>query len=161
MKKNIFPLIILTRILLATACTEIKKKKAENPNQITALYYLYNRALLSDTFSRILWNMPVDFRGYDPEKRELYFIFKREIGRANVLKRICLDTANTEFAACDTGICNFGSLQGRIDGYFAFRTASSDLRIDTLQQFKCNLSKQTFSVSFNELRTDMDSAVSC
>jgi len=147
-------------LLLFAACKEIKKKEPISKNQETAIYYLYNRALLADTFSRTLWNMPVDFRGYDPENEELYFIFKRELGRATVLKKMCLDTSNTEFAACDSGICNFGSLQGRIDGYYAFRTPSSNLRIDSLQQFKCNLPDHTFSVSFSELRTDKDSAIS-
>jgi transglutaminase-like putative cysteine protease len=113
--------------------------------------------LLSDTFARVLWQVPVDFRGYDSEEEQMYFLFKRHAGRAKILQQLCLDTAEVEFAPCETGVCEFGGMSGQIDGYYAFRTPVYNLKIDSNQRFDCNLKSHPFSFSFKELVKEVDS----
>jgi hypothetical protein len=142
-------------VLCCCACQKTPPKL--NKYQETALYYLYNRSLLSDTFARVLWQVPVDFRGYDSEEEQMYFLFKRHAGRAKILQQLCLDTAEVEFAPCETGVCEFGGMSGQIDGYYAFRTPVYNLKIDSNQRFDCNLKSHPFSFSFKELVKEVDS----
>lgn len=151
--------IVMTAIIGLMGCGERDIRLDETKAQQTAIYYLYHRALIADTFSRTLWNMPIDFRGMDSEKRLLYFIFKRDLGRAKVLQAMAIDTSNLEFAPCDSGVCDFGGMSGVIDGYYAFRIPISNLKIDSNIQFKCNLAKDSFYVSFAEVSQVRDSAI--
>lgn len=129
------------------------------PAQETALYYLYNRSLLSDTLARIIWDIPVDFRGYDPEEKQLYFLFKRNVGRAKVLSAMCLDTGKVEFAPCESGPCEFGGMSGNIDGYYVFRIPEQNLKVDSNRAMNCLLKDYPLQLSLKELSHLRDSSI--
>ncbi|MBL7753562.1 MAG: transglutaminase domain-containing protein [Chitinophagaceae bacterium] len=145
-------------LLFGNSCTS-PTHRTMTPAQETALYYLYNRSLLSDTLARILWRIPVDFRGYDPEEKQLYFLFKRDVGRAKVLTALCLDTSKVEFAPCERGPCEFGGMSGNIDGYYVFRMPEQNLKVDSNRAMNCLLKDYPLQLSLKELSRLRDSSI--
>ena len=154
-KHLILYVFILFNIISSCKQTE----KYFTPAQETVLYYIYNKSLISDTFSRMVWQIPIDCRGYDSENRKLYFIFKRELGKSNVIDKMALDTSLIEFAPCETGICEFGSLRGNIDGYYAFRMPVTNMKIDTSIRFQCGLKSKKRSLSLQDLTQLRDTSI--
>lgn len=133
-------------IVLWASCEN--KQKALTPEQETAMYYLYNKPLISDTFARMLWKVPVDFRGIDIEKQLLYFIFKSKYNRSNIIQKIAVDTNDIEFAPCTTGMCEFGGLKGDITGYTAFRMPVANMKVESNIKLETKMTtlKKYFSV---------------
>ena len=154
-------IILACLISLFSACAELNQPIFQRPNenQETALYYLYNKSLLSDTFSRILYQMPLDCRGIDVEKDLLYFICPDSIARNRAIQAVAIDSHKVEFSPCKTGDCVFGGLQGNIDGYFAFRMPTLNLKADSHFVFHCNLKNYPFSFKLAELHTELDSTI--
>jgi hypothetical protein len=147
-------------IILASSLVSCNNKKSTlSKAQQTACYYLYNKSLLSDTFARVLFNTPIDFRGINIEENKLYFIFKKELGKTKTALYVNIDTSLVEFAPCESGFCDFGGLQGNIDGYYAFKTSPENLKIDSTINIKCQLATINFDVSFKELSSAMDSTI--
>ncbi|MBL7764463.1 MAG: transglutaminase domain-containing protein [Chitinophagaceae bacterium] len=145
--------------LLGFAACSRTNSLSLTPAQETAIHYLYQSSLLTDTFSRVLWQVPVDFRGIDIAHDSLYFIFKITEDRARILNRVALDTTKVEFANCPSGDCQFGGLQGRIDGYAAFRMRTDNLKVDTQQVLHCLLKKDSLSLRFNDFMQEMDTNI--
>jgi hypothetical protein len=147
--------------MFLSACSELNQPIFQHPSapQKTALYYLYNKSLLSDTLSRIMYQMPLDFRGIDMEKDLLYFICPDSISRSRAIQAVAIDSEKIEFSPCKTGDCVFGGLQGNIDGYFAFRMPSLNLKVDSNFKFKCNLKDYAFSFNMRELHHELDTTI--
>lgn len=135
--------------LLWSSCT-LKEKKL-SPEQETTLYYLYDKSLISDTFVRMLYKVPIDFRGIDMEKQLLYFIFKSKHNRAEIIQKIALDTNAIEFAPCTTGMCEFGGLRGDITGHTAFRMPVTNLRVDPSMAIETKMPNVKKMVSLKDL----------
>lgn len=138
------------------ACTQEKK---ETKAQETAIHYLFLPALISDTFSRVMWHHDIDFRGFDRGQGLLYFIAKKNLSKAEMLKLLTLDTSKIEYAPCDSGICEFGGMRGKIDGYYAFRIPSTNLRVDSSRVLHYSYFDTTIAVPFTELMQEMDSNI--
>ena len=142
-------------ILFSHACKT--KEKKLSPEQETTLYYLYDKSLISDTFVRMLYKVPIDFRGIDMEQQLLYFIFKSKHNRANIIQKIALDTNEIEFAPCTTGICEFGGLKGDITGYTAFRMSVTNLRAESKMTLETKMATTKKSITLQELIALRDS----
>lgn len=56
------------------------KPKSLSKAQDTVIHYLYQPALISDTFCKVLWHTDIDFRGLDPE-REICTLLPKKISR--------------------------------------------------------------------------------
>ena len=154
--------IILGLLLICISmmqCDFTKKKPTKNQAQLTALHYLYYKSLLCDTFSRILWDDHIDFRGLDSEKDLMYFLCSNEVPRKRALAKVALDTTQVEFSPCVSGECEFGGMTGNIDGYYAFRMPSTNLKVDSSQTFTCNLKDDKVNISFKELSQELDSTI--
>lgn len=148
-------ILLSLSIVLMVSCST--KEKKLTPAQKTALHYLYNSSLISDTFSRILWDDPIDMRGINSEERMMYFLFPRTLNRATTMQKVALDTSLIEFAPCETGMCDFGGMHGKIDGYFAFKMPLTNLKVDSNKKFQCNLLNEKFICSYKELMQNLDS----
>lgn len=155
---KIYTTFCLIATILLFSCQN--KKTNLNSAQKTAFYYLYNKSLITDTFSRVLFKMPIDFRGINVEENQMYFIFKKELGKSKTIQKVTIDTSLVEFAPCESGFCNFGGLQGNIDGYYAFKTSPNNLKIDSFLKIKCSLASLNYEVSFKELSNSMDTSIS-
>lgn len=134
-----------------------KSERAETPAQATAIHYLYLPALICDTFSRQLWHHDLDFRGYDREENKLYFIARNSLSRKDMLTLLTLDTSLIEYAPCDTGLCEFGGMSGVIDGYYAFRIPTTNLRVDSDKVFQYKYYDTFLTITFRELSNELDS----
>lgn len=142
-------------ILLLSSCQQ--KMEEANPSQQAIINYLYHPSLISDTFCRMVYKLPIDCRGLDDEKQLLYFIYKKEIGRSRGAETIALDTSKVEFAPCDKGDCFFGGLKGNITGYYAFRTPVSNLRVPPHTELPCKLHGMKYQVTLNDIVSCLDS----
>lgn len=137
--------------LLVLLCACHSQKKEPDKLQQTVINYLYHPSLISDTFSRMVYGLPLDCRGLDDEKQLLYFIFRKEVGRSNGLKAITLDTNKVEFAHCDKGDCEFGGLRGNITGYYALRFPVTNLRVPKNVRIPCRLTSMKYEVSLKDI----------
>ncbi len=105
MKTYILGLLLMSIGLMQ--CDIAKKKQTLNQAQSTAIYYLYHKSLLCDTFSRILWQSHIDFRGLDTENDQMYFLCSNDIPRKTALAKVALDTTLVEFSPCVSGECEY------------------------------------------------------
>lgn len=139
--------------LLLAGC---KQKKELTHAQQTAIHYLYLPALISDTFSRQMWHTDLDFRGYDTEKQQLYFLAKKKLDRKDMLNILTLDSSLIEYAPCDTGLCEFGGMSGIIDGYYAFRIPCANLKVDTNKVFTFKYNDSTLNMLFADVMKEQN-----
>jgi hypothetical protein len=153
MNRYPFTLLSLLLIILNSSCNQ---QKDLTPAQQTAIRYLYMPALICDTLPRQLWHPALDFRGYDRGKQQLYFIAKNELDRSEMLQLLTIDTSKIEYAPCSTGTCEFGGMRGIIDGYYAFRIPSTNLKVDTSHVFTYRYNDTTMSMTFAELIQEQD-----
>lgn len=146
LKKSLFAISVFLLCFLC-ACND-----AETRTQRIIIHYLTYPSLISDTFSRALWNSAVSFRAINKERRLLYFTAKNELNRSELLRLMTVDTNNIVFADCKDGeVCDFDGIRGRIDGRCAFRIPCSNLKIDTAKMFSCKYPLGDFKISFSEL----------
>ncbi|HQW45489.1 MAG TPA: transglutaminase-like domain-containing protein [Chitinophagaceae bacterium] len=143
-------------LYLAIGCNQ--KRKLTKAQQ-TAIHYLYRPALITDTFSRLMWHHAIDFRGYDTEKELLYFIVQKNLDKSAMLQLLTLDSAYIEYAPCDSGICEFGGMRGVIDGYYAFRIPSHNLKVDTNKVLSYVADSAKQFVSFVALMNENDTTL--
>ncbi len=146
---------ILSLIILVSSCTT-ETLSLDDATE-TAYFYLYNKSLYSDTFSRILYDAPIDFRAVDVEENLLYFVFDRTFDRKKAIMKIAKDTQLVEFAPCETGYCNFGGLEGNVDGIYAVRTPLANLKVDSTITFNYQLKSIKDSLNFVQLKGLLDS----
>lgn len=134
-------------------------KEKLDAHQETALYYLLNKSLISDTFSRMLFQAPIDFRAMDPKEDLLYFVFSKELNKDKMVQAIARDTSKIEYAPCENGDCYFGGLRGNVDKLVALRIQTNNLRVDTNMYFPLKLNKLKDSLSFQETHDLLDTAI--
>ncbi len=154
-RKCIFS-VLACILLFITGC---KKESKQTQAQQTAIHYLYLPALISDTFSRVMWHPAIDFRGLDTKENLLYFIAKKELAKPDMLKMLTIDSTQIEYAPCESGMCEFGGMKGNIDGYYAFRIPCSNLQVDTTKLFKYKYNSTTLDMSFKDLMKELDDSV--
>jgi hypothetical protein len=156
MKTNIVLLFIIPTLGF-TAC---KKPKKTIPYAATVLHYLQNRPLRADSFTKQLWQLPIDYLGLDPKEKEVYFLYPRYgYTRAQVLNKLCQDTADVFFPPCDAGMCQFGSMEGNVDSIVPFRMPLSNLKFDPNIILHTKLKKYTYNISLKELEKIQDSTM--
>lgn len=136
--------------VIIAACSNPLVKNLSKEQDVVS-YYLTNKSLISDTFSRMVWKIPVDFRGFDPEQNLYYFFCKKEISRGQLLNTLTIDSSEVEFAPCESGFCEFGGLRGDITGYHVLRTSPKNLKIDPNMKLHCKLNSRSISISWDEL----------
>ena len=149
--------VCLIICIALTSCESEDEQVPLDKNQETAFFYLYNQTLISDTFSRILYKAPIDFRAVDREKQLLYFVFDTSLNKEEMVSKIAKDTSLVEFAPCKSGPCNFGGLEGSIDGIYALRIPMSNLNADSTLHFPMELKTMKDSLSYNAVTQLMDS----
>lgn len=157
--KYMLVLLVSVLLLLGSCSPSTSTKQKMDAKQETALYYLLNKSLISDTFSRMLFQAPIDFRAMDPEEDLLYFVFSKKLDRDKMLQSIARDTSKIEFAPCENGDCYFGGLRGNVDKIVALRIQTSNLRVDTNMYFPLKLNKAKDSLSFEETHALLDTAI--
>lgn len=156
MMKSFFLIVVSALMFYLVSC---KRNTEVSKAQQTAIHYLYLPALISDTFSRVMWHPAIDFRGLDTKKDLLYFITKKELVKADMLNILTIDSTQIEYAPCESGMCEFGGMRGNIDGYYAFRIPASNLKIDTTKFFKYKYNNTTLEMSFQDLVKELDDSV--
>ncbi len=149
---------VLLSVLLAIAFYSCKKEAVETKAQETAIHYLFHPALISDTLSRILWHPDIDFRGLDQTKKLLYFIAKKQLKKSEMLQLLTIDSNLIEYAPCDSGICEFGGMRGKIDGYYAFRIPTKNLKVDTGKVLYYKYFETKMAFPFTELMQELDTS---
>ncbi len=144
-------------ILIISSC---KNKNALTPSkyQKAVLYYLTENALFSDTFSYMVWKIPIDCRAVMVENDDIYFSCNNKISKEKIKNTIALDMSKIEFANCNNGeVCNFGPMNGDITGLHAFKINVLNLKIDSNLKFNCLLKNKKMQISLNEIVNAMDS----
>lgn len=145
---------LLLAICALQSCTQTKKPL--DPSQETAFFYLYNQTLITDTFSRTLYQDAIDFVAVDQEKGLLYFIFDKTMNRDATLLKIARDTSLIEFAPCENGPCNFGGLEGNVDDIYALRMPITNLRVDSQMSFPFVTKTTVDTMTFAQLQKSLD-----
>lgn len=151
-------ILIGSLMLLITACNEKTAQKL-SANQQTALHYLLHQSLISDTFSRMLFEEAIDFRAMDPKKNLLYFVFSKKLNKMDMVNLIAIDTTQVEYAPCENGPCNFGGLRGNVDKIYALRISTFNLKVDSNMFFPMKLESFKDSLAFEDVRYLQDSSL--
>ena len=148
MKK--FSISILLAMLFIASCKEDKSSTLD-PNQETALHYLINNSLITDTFSRVLYQHEIDFLVSDIKNDMLYFIFDKTLDKQKAIMQFARDTGLVEFAPCESGPCNFGGMEGNLDDIYAVRIPTDNLKVDTLKKIPFLTKKLQDSMTIPEI----------
>nr|MBP6455983.1 hypothetical protein [Chitinophagaceae bacterium] len=152
--KKYFYLVVL--IILVSSCKN-KNSPEGSTYQKVVLYYLTENALFSDTFSYMVWKIPIDCRAVMVENNDIYFSCNNKISKEQIKNIIALDTSKIEFANCSDGeICNFGPMNGDITGLHAFKINVLNLKVDSNLIFNCLLKNKKMQISLKELINSMD-----